>query len=240
MAATEKRAIIVTIGNELLSGSVENTNATWLARELHALGILVHLILTLPDEIEVIVRMLRPLWTDYDYIVVSGGVGPTPDDVTRPALAQLLEVPLEPHPEALAVLQNRFQGEQAAAGLAMANLPRGAIVTLDKIFLFPGFILKNFYVFPGVPRTLQRIFTAVRDYLRTEPYYTVSFTTTKWETEFAHLLTEAMQRFPQVQLGSYPIRENEKPLVRIVLTAKDQEQVNAAKRWLEERIQEEG
>ncbi|RMF93836.1 MAG: competence/damage-inducible protein A [Nitrospinota bacterium] len=233
----ERRAIIVTIGNELLSGEVENTNATWLARELYALGVLVHQILTLPDEIAVIVRMLQPLRTEYDYVLISGGVGPTPDDVTRPALARLLGVPLEPHPDALALLQARFQGSSNAAVLAMADLPRGALVKIDSHLLFPGFILENLYVLPGVPRIMQRIFALLRDRLRTRPFLTCSLHTTQKETAFAHLLVELSRRFPSVQVGSYPTTSEGEYQVRIVLKSKEPQSLQQAKSWLETRMQ---
>jgi molybdenum cofactor synthesis domain-containing protein len=80
-------AAIVTIGNELLSGDVENTNGSWLARRLEAAGVDVRLIAIVPDEIDEIATTVREQADGADLLVVTGGLGGTPDDVTREAVA---------------------------------------------------------------------------------------------------------------------------------------------------------
>src|SRR4029078_5444991 len=84
-------ASIVTIGNELLSGDTVNTNASWLAHELEELGATVTLMASLPDEIDRIAAFVRTEAERADVVLVTGGLGGTPDDVTREAMAQALE-----------------------------------------------------------------------------------------------------------------------------------------------------
>src|SRR5205085_4842525 len=84
---TVATAAIVTIGNELLSGDVPNTNGSWLARRLEAAGLAVRLVAVLPDEIETVAAFLRLHVPEVDAVIVTGGLGGTPDDVTREALA---------------------------------------------------------------------------------------------------------------------------------------------------------
>src|SRR5256714_7849351 len=82
---TMASAAILTIGNELLSGDIENTNGSWLARRLETAGIEVRLIAVVPDEIDEIATTLREQADRTDLVVVTGGLGGTPDDVTRQA-----------------------------------------------------------------------------------------------------------------------------------------------------------
>src|SRR5207237_7019768 len=84
---TMASAAILTIGNELVSGDVENSNGSWLARRLEAVGVDVRLIAIVPDEIEEIATMLREQAARADLVLVTGGLGGTPDDLTREAVA---------------------------------------------------------------------------------------------------------------------------------------------------------
>src|SRR5262249_30827076 len=86
-------ASILTIGNELVSGDVPNTNASWLARRLAPLGVDVHLMAALPDEIDTIAEFVRAEAPRVDFLLVTGGLGGTPDDLTREALAAAFRVP---------------------------------------------------------------------------------------------------------------------------------------------------
>ena len=77
------RAAILTIGNEVVAGDTENTNASWLARRLEARGLSVALVAAVRDELEEIARWVRELAATHDVLLVTGGLGGTPDDVTR-------------------------------------------------------------------------------------------------------------------------------------------------------------
>ena len=101
-------AAIVTIGNELVSGDVANTNGVWLAKRLEAVGVVVRLMAVLPDEIEVVAAFLRAHGPSFDTIIVTGGLGGTPDDVTREALAATFGVPQVEFAELTAALRARF------------------------------------------------------------------------------------------------------------------------------------
>src|SRR6266536_2185801 len=85
-------AAIVTVGDELLCGDIANANGTWLARELEGLGVRVRIIATLPDDRESIASFVRWARTDNDVVVVTGGLGTTPDDVTRDSVADAFGV----------------------------------------------------------------------------------------------------------------------------------------------------
>src|SRR5712691_6051418 len=85
-------ASILTIGNELVSGDVPNTNASWLARRLAPLGVEVRMTAALPDEIDAIAEFVRAEAPHVDSLIVTGGLGGTPDDLTREGIAAAFRV----------------------------------------------------------------------------------------------------------------------------------------------------
>ena len=105
MSAT---ASILTIGNELVSGDVPNTNAAWLAQRLAPLGVGVRISPALPDEIEAVAAFVRAEAPRVDFVVVTGGLGGTPRRLTREAVADAFGVPQEEVPELAADLRARF------------------------------------------------------------------------------------------------------------------------------------
>src|SRR5437764_8979664 len=112
---TMATAAIVTIGNELLSGDVENTNGSWLARRLEAAGINVRLIAVVPDEIDEIATTLREQADRADLVVVTGGLGGTPDDITREAVAAAFGVDQLEYEQAGTDLRTRFRARPESA-----------------------------------------------------------------------------------------------------------------------------
>src|SRR5581483_12196859 len=133
-------AAILTIGNELVSGDVQNTNASWLARRLEQLGVKVVLTAAVPDEIDRIVAFVRREAPLADHVVVTGGLGGTPDDLTREALAAAFSVPQEPLPELEAELRARFSGDPEYVA-RWAALPRGARPLENPLGGAPGFVI---------------------------------------------------------------------------------------------------
>ena len=112
------RAAIVTVGNELLSGDVENTNGSWLARRLAALGVEVSLIAVVADEIDRVAAFVQEQAAVVDIVIVTGGLGGTPDDVTREAIAAAFGVPQVEQPEVAARLRARFTRRSRVRGTA--------------------------------------------------------------------------------------------------------------------------
>src|SRR6185437_10381786 len=86
-------ASILTIGNELVSGDVPNTNGSWLAKRLAPLGVETRLVVAIPDELDVIAEMIRAEAVRHDFVLVTGGLGGTPDDITREGLAHTFGIP---------------------------------------------------------------------------------------------------------------------------------------------------
>src|ERR671935_575148 len=102
-----RTAVVLTIGNEIVSGDVENTNASWLARRLESLGLRVELIAAVPDLVDTIAEFVRAHATRADLLVVTGGLGGTPDDLTREAVAAAFGVAQQEVPEVAERLRAR-------------------------------------------------------------------------------------------------------------------------------------
>ena len=128
------RAVILTVGNEIVSGDTENTNASWLARRLAGLGVEVRLIAAIHDDIDEIAAFLQAEAPRVDHVFVTGGLGGTPDDITREGVAAAFGRECEEVPEVAALLRARFEprglGDYAAR---WACLPRAAEPLLNPL-----------------------------------------------------------------------------------------------------------
>src|SRR5262245_7280196 len=99
-----RTACALVIGNEILTGKVQDSNAHYLSTELYALGVELRRIVVVPDVIDEIVAELRAIAPRHDLVFTSGGVGPTHDDVTITAVAQAFGRPVRRHPDLEEVL----------------------------------------------------------------------------------------------------------------------------------------
>jgi molybdenum cofactor synthesis domain-containing protein len=226
----------VTIGNEIVSGDIENTNASWLARRLEQLGIVVRLVAAVPDEVDVIVRLVRREADEADLVVVTGGLGGTPDDVTREAIAAVFEVPQREHEGVAARLRARFTRAPEYAA-RWAQLPDGARPLEIERGGAPGFVLENVYVLPGLPGEMKPMFESLEGELRGErPISSWRRTFSTRESEIAPLLEEFSGRYPDVGVGSYPTFTPDGPLVEVVLKSDNEDALAVAAEWLAAEI----
>jgi nicotinamide-nucleotide amidase len=209
-------ASILTIGNELVSGDVPNTNASWLARRLAPLGVAVRLIAALPDEIDTIAEFVRVEAPRVGFLLVTGGLGGTPDDLTREAIAAAFGVPQEDVPEIAADLRARFTRN-------------------------PGFAIENVYVFPGLPSEMEAMFVSIEEeFRRGSPIESWRRVFNTYESVISSALEEAGERWPGVLVGSYPSFRDSGFTVEVVLKSSDAAALAAASAWLESAIEQRG
>jgi nicotinamide-nucleotide amidase len=229
-------AAIVTIGNELVSGDVPNSNGSWLARRLAPLGVAVRLIVAVPDEIDAIADVVRREAPLVDFVLITGGLGGTPDDLTREAIAHAFGVGQEEVAVLADDLRRRFPHDPEYAA-AWARLPAGSRPLENPLGGAPGFALGNVYVMPGLPSEMEAMFDAFADKLRGDRPITAwrrAYATR--ESEIAHLLTGATVRWPKVMIGSYPKHLPSGPQVEIVLKSADPTALAEAVSWLEPQL----
>ena len=135
----ERGAAILTIGNELLAGDVENTNGSWLARRpSRRSGGPVRLIAVLPDDIDAISEFVKTSTQAADAVIVTGGLGGTPDDVTREALAAAFGVVQEEVPDLADELRGRFLSDPEYAARWAQRSPVGSRSTNPARRRAPG------------------------------------------------------------------------------------------------------
>ena len=229
-------AAILTIGNEIVSGDVANTNATWLAKRLELLGVRVRSIAALPDEIDEVAQFVRDRAPAVDFLLVTGGLGGTPDDLTREALAAAFGVEQREVPEVAADLRARFTRDPEYAA-RWALLPEGSRPLANPCGGAPGFAIENVYVLPGLPSEMEAMFDELADELRRgEPIGSWRRTYRTRESEIAGLLAEATERWPDVLVGSYPRFDPSGPEVDIVLKSSDERALGEAASFVEERL----
>jgi molybdenum cofactor synthesis domain-containing protein len=229
-------AAILTIGNELVSGDVPNTNAAWLANRLETLGVRVVLAASVPDEMERIVEFIQREAPRVDHLLVTGGLGGTPDDITREAVSAAFGVPQVVVPELADQLRARFTRAPEYAA-RWAALPEGS-TPLDKPSVgAPGFRIDNVWVFPGLPPEMELMFDYYAEAFRAGPPIGV------WrrlyetgESRIAADLVEATERWPAVTVGSYPSFHETGPRVEVVLKSVDTGALAEAAAWLDPRV----
>jgi molybdenum cofactor synthesis domain-containing protein len=227
---------IVLIGNEILSGKVVDANAAYLCRQFRQLGVDVRKVTVIPDEVELIAREVRDFHHAYTWVFTSGGVGPTHDDVTVEGIARGLGVPIVRHPILVARLQEIFQERLNEARLKMAEIPEGAELLAMDSLVVPVLLIRNIFVFPGVPELFRQKFDAIKERFRERPFLLRSVYVRIGEGVLAEHLHAMLREFPELLCGSYPEFSNPEYKVRVTLESKEPAYLEAALRYLLDRL----
>ncbi|HJL16159.1 MAG TPA: competence/damage-inducible protein A [Sandaracinaceae bacterium LLY-WYZ-13_1] len=224
-----RSAAALIIGNEILTGKIREANLHVLARELRLLGIELKRAVVCEDDIDVIAEDLRALRRGYDLVFTSGGVGPTPDDLTLPAVAKAFDRPLE-RSSTIEGLIRGYWGERVTEGhLRMADVPQGAELSSNAEMPWPVISVDNVCVLPGVPEIFRVKLRLLRDKIGTDaPFVSRALFTTCDEGTIAALLEELGRRHPAVAIGSYPAWRNPEYRVKLTFDGRESDAVDAA------------
>jgi molybdenum cofactor synthesis domain-containing protein len=230
-------AAILVIGNEVLSGKVEEENARFLIRELRPLGVDLQRIVVIKDDPDAIAREVRAMSERHAHVFTSGGVGGTHDDVTMEGIAQGFGVPLERHPELEALIRRHYKERTNEDMLRMADVPKGAVLLGVGEILFPVVAMKNVYVLPGVPEFLRMKFEVLRPRLRQASVFTLRQIFVRvGEDAIAALMRQTQAALPGLEIGSYPRFDTAAYKVKITVEARDPELVALGMKRLLEGI----
>ncbi|HTY75404.1 MAG TPA: molybdopterin-binding protein [Candidatus Nanoarchaeia archaeon] len=236
---------LICIGNELLIGKVVNTNASWMGKRATALGVAVRRVTESPDEIPEIVNVVREaLARKPNFIVTSGGLGPTFDDMTLEGLAKALNLGLIVNDEALDMIKAKYkeysklrnipEGEMTPYRVKMATLPIGACPIFNPVGSAPGVRIDVdgtvLIALPGVPSEMEAIFADYIVPLLIESsggvgFFEMSIYTNKiMESALAPLIDKVMLDNPAVYIKSHPKgRENRPHELHLSTTGKSEE-----------------
>ncbi len=225
-------AILIIIGNEILSGRTEDRNIAYVAKELDIRGIKLLEVRIVPDVEEAIVNTVNWARKEATYVFTTGGIGPTHDDITPQSIAKAFGVPLLENKHARAALEAHYPPEKLNEGrLKMAKMPEGAVLIENPCGGGPTFSVENVYVLAGVPRIMQAMFDSVKDTLTPgDPLYTNTINCALPEGDIAVGLSDIQDRHTAVEIGSYPYYKEGRFGTVLVLRSKDEAAVAAASR----------
>jgi molybdenum cofactor synthesis domain-containing protein len=222
-------ATVLIVGNEVLSAKVQDENGPYAARALHDRGIELTALLTLPDELDVLVEALTRERTRVDWLFTSGGVGPTHDDVTVLAVARALGRPLARHPELAENIRSwhrRRGSEPSEAAMRMADVPEGTRLKGDPHH--PVMFAENVVMLPGPPPFFRTQLDAFVVDIEAPPYSLACLFLLLREDAFARSLEGVARAHPRVDVGSYPRFDEADHRVKVTFESKDAEEVEAA------------
>ena len=231
-----KSATIINIGDELLRGDIADTNSSWLAKRLFSQGVAVKKIIVVGDDKVEICEAIKS--SNSDFVFVIGGLGPTHDDVTREGVAKAVGKSLTRNEVAKRTLTAKYG--LTGILLKMADMPTGSEVIDNPVGAAPGFMVDNVIAMPGVPEELRGMFEPIALSFRDDDAIMVEewILTDKPEHEILDILNEAVRRFTDVTIGSYPYMAGDEQTykVRIKLISRDTATIKHAKMWLEARL----
>jgi molybdenum cofactor synthesis domain-containing protein len=224
-----RTAAALIIGNEILTGKIEEKNVAYLARELFLLGIALRRAVVCVDDVEVIATELDALRAAHDLVFTSGGIGPTHDDVTVEAVARAFGRPVVRSREIVELIHRHFGDAVREEHLRMADVPEGATLVRSGEMPWPTVAMDNVYVLPGVPEIFRMKFPVLRDRLREGGgFVSRALYTRADEFELAAPLAEVARQHPDVAIGSYLAWDAPDYAVKLTFDGMDRDAVTRA------------
>ena len=230
---------LLLIGDELLSGKIQDKNGHLVAQTCFSRGLELHEIRVVPDQIATIASALTAMATQWDVVVTSGGIGPTHDDKTFDALAEAFGEPLETHEPTREKLETYLSSRGQVlnrARMKMVRFPKGAVVENFPNIWLPLVSYKNIFVLPGVPSLFAMLLSAVFQRFSGTPKNTAELGTQKPEGDIAEDLATALGMWPEITIGSYPQERGATHRVKICLESLNAVVLGEAVTWLCDRL----
>ena len=226
---TKVNAAILIIGNEILSGRTQDTNTSTLATWLNSIGVKVGEVRVIPDIEKKIIDTINMLRKNYDYVITTGGIGPTHDDITAESISKAFGLKYEIHQEAFKILEAYYKkGEFNEGRQKMVWMPQNANLILNPTSGAPGFNVENVFCLPGVPSILKSMLGGLKNKIvGGEPIISKTISLRTVESEIAKSLTEVQENNQDVEIGSYPFFQAGKLGVSIVLRSEDQSKIDS-------------
>jgi molybdenum cofactor synthesis domain-containing protein len=218
-----KKAAAVIIGNEILTGKVMEKNIYVLANTLFEIGIPLERVEIIPDVEESIVQTLHKLSPRVDYLITTGGIGPTHDDITYQSVAKAFNLKLSYHEPTLELMKQFMSSPINEARKRMALIPEGATLHSTPGLWVPLVVVNNVFIFPGVPKIFQKMLEANKSlFSGGVKIYRAILRTKKLEGDIALALSNCQKEFPGCEIGSYPqTAENDERSVMVSFESSD-------------------
>jgi len=225
---TTANAVIIVIGNEILSGRTQDVNVSFLSKWLNEIGVKVTEVRIIEDNEESIVKNVNELKNKFKYIFTTGGIGPTHDDITSKSIAKAFNLKYDFHKEAYEILEKYYTPEKFNEGRKkMAKIPSGAKLIYNPSSGAPGFIVKNIFCLPGVPSILESMVHGLKDkIIGGNKILSQTITIQTVESEIAQPLEDVQNKFKNVEIGSYPFFRLGKIGVSIVIRSTKKNEID--------------
>ena len=217
-------AVIIIIGNEILSGRTQDSNVATISKWLNQLGVELQEVRVIPDIEDSIVKTINEVRKKFKYVFTTGGIGPTHDDITSRSMAKAFNLSYGYHKEAYQILETYYKKFNFNEGRKkMAMLPHKAKLIYNPSSAAPGFSVKNVYCLPGVPSILKSMLGGLNNRIRGgKKILSKTITLRTVESEIAESLEKVQNKYTDVEIGSYPFFKQGKVGVSIVLRSSDQ------------------
>ena len=232
-------AIIILIGNEILSGRTQDANAAFLSKWLNEIGVRVQEVRVIEDNQQVIVNCINEVKEKFKYVFTTGGIGPTHDDITSQSIAKAFSLSYGYNREAYEILKKYYKaGQFNDSRKKMAMMPDKASLIYNPSSGAPGFIVENVYCLPGVPSILKSMVGGLKNNIKGGKKIlseTISINTV--ESEIAKPLEDVQKNFSSVEIGSYPFFRLGKVGVSIVMRSTEKNQIKDCAKQIQNFIQ---
>lgn len=236
-------AALLVIGDEILSGRTQDKNIAQVAAWLNRQGIRLEEVRVVPDDRERIADAVNALRSTYDYVLTTGGIGPTHDDITVDSIAAAFGVPVVIHPEARRILEAYYEtrGGVTDARLRMARVPEGAELIPNPLSGAPGVKMQNVYILAGVPSIAANMLEALEGKLEGgRPMVSVTVGAYAAESDVADLLRETEAAHSGVAIGSYPFFKDGRYGANFVMRSDDGDLATQTALDLQRRLEDAG
>ena len=234
----EFTSAILIIGNEILSGRTVDKNTSFIAKWLGDLGISVEEVRVIPDKEHIIVNAINELRTKYQYLFTTGGIGPTHDDITSESIAKAFGRKYDYNKEAYQILEKYYSNSDFNEGRKkMARMPEGANLIYNKQGSAPAFYIENVFVLPGIPSYVEIMLPPLENLLsKGKKIISVSCDAKVRESSIAIDLSQIQDKYPDVDIGSYPYSKEGGFGTVIVIRSTDAIKIENCKAEVEDMI----
>lgn len=216
-------AALLLIGNELLSGKIRDENGQLVIATLRRRGIDLVEVRMVADDAAAIGAAARDLSARATFVVTSGGIGPTHDDITLASIAAGFGLEMREEPALRSWIDHHFASRPAelAVWRRMAMVPEGATIHTDSGTMWPLTQVRNLFVLPGVPQLFANQLRAVVARYDGDPIALATLFLSCGEGEVAHHLEAVLLEEPTVVIGSYPVWGADDYRTRVTIESRD-------------------
>ena len=234
----EFTSAILIIGNEILSGRTVDKNTSFIAKWLGDLGISVEEVRIVPDKESIIIASLNELRKKYQYVFTTGGIGPTHDDITSESVAKAFGRKYDYNKEAYAILEKYYAKSDFNEGRKkMARMPEGAALIYNENGSAPAFSVENVFVLPGIPSYVEAMIPQLKKVLVSgKKIISTSLDAKVRESSIAVELEKIQNKYPEVDIGSYPYSNKDSFGTVLVIRSTDEIKIMECKFEIEKLV----